>query len=204
MDAKTEVQPPNQEEVKQGDKKMPIDVEYCPNCGLPPEYCEYGQKSVLDKCLPYLQEKHPEIYTRITAAKTEEKAPEAAAPQEEQKAGEQPANAEEKKTNEEVKEPKESKPKKVAIKEEKKVTITTQKRTNKKFLTVIAGLDSYGIVLKDAAKKFGKKFACGSSVVALADRSTIEIQGDIAAEIVEYITKEFPEIPERVIQIKEK
>ena len=47
------------------------------------------------------------------------------------------------------------------------------------------------IDVKDAAKKFGKKFACGASVI---DDNAIEIQGDIAMELIEYITEQFPNV----------
>ena len=40
------------------------------------------------------------------------------------------------------------------------------------------GLD---IKAKDAAKKFGKKFACGASVV---ENNAIEIQGDVGDDII--------------------
>lgn len=52
-------------------------------------------------------------------------------------------------------------------------------------------LSSIGINPKDAAKKFGKKFACGSSVV---ENNAVEIQGDVTYDLMEYIPKEFPEV----------
>ena len=39
--------------------------------------------------------------------------------------------------------------------------------------------------MKDAAKKFGKKFACGASIVD----SGIEIQGDVAESLYEFFLK---------------
>lgn len=36
------------------------DVELCPVCGLPPEYCEYGSKFEL--CKPWLKENHLDLY----------------------------------------------------------------------------------------------------------------------------------------------
>lgn len=36
------------------------DVELCPVCGLPPEYCEYGGK--FDLCKPWLKENHLDLY----------------------------------------------------------------------------------------------------------------------------------------------
>ena len=36
------------------------DVELCPVCGMPPEYCEYGAK--FDLCKPWLKENHLDLY----------------------------------------------------------------------------------------------------------------------------------------------
>lgn len=36
------------------------DVELCPVCGMPPEYCEYGGK--FDLCKPWLKENHLDLY----------------------------------------------------------------------------------------------------------------------------------------------
>lgn len=83
--------------------------------------------------------------------------------------------------------------------------LTVKKRGNKKFLTLVSGLETFGkkmhsfiylfyslgINPKDAAKKFGKKFACGSSVV---ENNAVEIQGDVTYDLMEYIPKEFPAV----------
>lgn len=36
------------------------EVELCPVCGLPPEYCEFGPK--FDLCKPWLKENHLDLY----------------------------------------------------------------------------------------------------------------------------------------------
>lgn len=36
------------------------EVELCPVCGLPPEYCEFGSK--FDLCKPWLKENHLDLY----------------------------------------------------------------------------------------------------------------------------------------------
>lgn len=36
------------------------EVELCPVCGLPPEYCEFGGK--FDLCKPWLKENHLDLY----------------------------------------------------------------------------------------------------------------------------------------------
>ena len=44
--------------------------------------------------------------------------------------------------------------------------------------------------MKDAAKKFGKKFACGASVVD----QNIEIQGDVAENLYEFFLKTYKDV----------
>lgn len=41
----------------------PKDVELCPVCGLPPEYCEYGPN--FDLCKPWLKENHLDLYPEL-------------------------------------------------------------------------------------------------------------------------------------------
>lgn len=36
------------------------EVELCPVCGMPPEYCEYGAN--FDLCKPWLKENHLDLY----------------------------------------------------------------------------------------------------------------------------------------------
>lgn len=47
---------------------------------------------------------------------------------------------------------------------DKIVTIERVNRSKKKYITVVIGLDTFDIKLKEAAKKLGKKFACSASV----------------------------------------
>eukprot|EP01016_Furgasonia_blochmanni_P024615 TRINITY_DN2654_c0_g1_i1.p1 TRINITY_DN2654_c0_g1~~TRINITY_DN2654_c0_g1_i1.p1 ORF type:complete len:266 (-),score=70.56 TRINITY_DN2654_c0_g1_i1:161-958(-) len=184
-------------------KPMPIQVIYCPICTLPPEYCSYGP-GPLDKCATWLKDNHPAMFEEfypngVPAPKNAPK--EAAPPKDENKAA---ATPEEEKSGEkkvQFAEPDAAPKKEKKAKVVDQIVITTSKRNNKKFLTTVAGLDKIGINVKDAQKKFGKKFACGASV--LADNS-IEIQGDIAYELEEYILKEFPTIKGEQIVIKEK
>jgi density-regulated protein DRP1 len=63
---------------------------------------------------------------------------------------------------------------------DKHVKIYKTKRGQKKTICFFVGLQQYGVVLKDASKIMGKKFACGASVVTDPKYGEcIEIQGDI-------------------------
>lgn len=95
----------------------------------------------------------------------------------------------------------------------KKVTVSRAPRGKKKSVTVVTGLSTFGrygnpadqsvlvkvvllfsdIDLKVAAKFFGTKFACGSSVTG---DDEIVIQGDVKDELFDIIPEKWPEIDE--------
>ncbi|KAA8534833.1 hypothetical protein F0562_029725 [Nyssa sinensis] len=57
-----------------------------------------------------------------------------------------------------------------------------------------------GVKLSDASKKLGKKFATGASVVkGPTEKEQIDVQGDIAYDIVEFLTETWPDVPETAI-----
>lgn len=80
---------------------------------------------------------------------------------------------------------------------DKHIGICRANRGKKKYVTVVTGLATYEIDLKDAAKFFASKFACGSSVTG-ADE--IVIQGDVKDELFDLISDKWPEIDEEVIE----
>jgi translation initiation factor 1 (eIF-1/SUI1) len=53
---------------------------------------------------------------------------------------------------------------KVKTKAKPQVVLESHTRNKKKCVTTVMGLDSFGVKLSEAAKLFGKKFACGASV----------------------------------------
>jgi len=62
---------------------------------------------------------------------------------------------------------------------------------------VVTGLLTYDIDLKEAAKFFASKFACGSSVTGSDE---IVIQGDVKDDLFDLITEKWPEIDEDSIE----
>jgi density-regulated protein DRP1 len=86
------------------------------------------------------------------------------------------------------------------------VLISKENRTKKKSLTSVAGLDEFGIKLKDTAKIFGKKFACGCAVVegSVPGSEEIAIQGDFQNEVAEFIAEKIKEVPKGRIFFIEK
>lgn len=84
------------------------------------------------------------------------------------------------------------KPKKKSKSKEKEVVITSAKRQRKKCITTVEGLELFSVKLADAAKVFGKKYACGSSVVKNPSlKEQIDIQGDVQEVIPELILKQY-------------
>lgn len=89
--------------------------------------------------------------------------------------------------------------------ETSKVIIKRVERQKRKYVTVVSGLEAHGHDLKKVAKDFGKKFACGSSVTKAAGGlgEEITVQGDLQADIEEYVLEVFTEIPEDNVECTE-
>ncbi|ONM28898.1 Translation initiation factor SUI1 family protein, partial [Zea mays] len=89
---------------------------------------------------------------------------------------------------------------KLKKKEKQEVVIEKIVRNKRKCVTVVKGLELFGVKLSDASKKLGKKFATGASVVkGPTEKEQIDVQGDISYDIVEFITDTWPDVPESAI-----
>nr|XP_024390988.1 density-regulated protein homolog isoform X2 [Physcomitrium patens] len=89
---------------------------------------------------------------------------------------------------------------KVKKKEKPEVVVEKIVRNKRKCVTIIKGLDMFGIKLSEASKKLGKKFASGASVVkGPTEKEQIDVQGDIMYDIVEFITDTWKNVPESAI-----
>ena len=87
------------------------------------------------------------------------------------------------------------------------MTITVNKKNFNRSVTIVTGLEAFGeghieVDLKTAAKKCGKKFACGSSIVKGPNEDHIEVQGEVETEIIDFLAAEF-HIPEEAFKIVE-
>ncbi|XP_034943493.1 density-regulated protein homolog [Chelonus insularis] len=157
----------------------PIQVQYCGNCSLPIEYCEYYPE--YDKCKQWLEAHLPKEFEKIKL-------------QEDGMSGESGAGDDEKK--------RQKRGGKGMLKAKKKedvpklVTVSRAPRGKKKSVTVVTGLNTFHIDLKVAAKFFGSKFACGSSVTG---DDEIVIQGDVKDELFDVIPEKWPQIDEDLI-----
>ena len=77
------------------------------------------------------------------------------------------------------------------------VGLARASRGKKKFVTVVTGLSTFDIDLKDAAKFFASRFACGSSVTGPDE---IVIQGDVKDDLFDLISEKWPEIDEDLVE----
>ncbi|XP_019416128.1 PREDICTED: translation machinery-associated protein 22-like [Lupinus angustifolius] len=179
------------------EKPQPLRVLYCPICSLPPEYCEFG--SDFDKCKPWLIQNVPELYPNLVKEANEKDADNVADKLQGTgiSSGVSGAGATSASKKEEVKRLPGGKMKK---KERQEVVIEKVIRNKRKCITTVKGLELFGIKLSDASKKLGKKFATGASIVkGPTEKDQIDVQGDIAYDIVEFITDTWPDVPETAI-----
>eukprot|EP00897_Mesotaenium_endlicherianum_P004823 jgi/Mesen1/4369/ME000221S03488 len=171
-------------------------VLYCEVCSLPPEYCEYGPD--FEKCKPWLIDHAPDVYPELAKIAAEKAATDGVEglglvddnPSTSGAAGKEPAK-------EEVKRLPGGKVKK---KEKPEVVVEKVTRNKRKSVTMVKGLETFGIKLGDAAKKLGKRFASGASVVKDATgKEQIDVQGDILFDFADFIRQSYPEIPSAAI-----
>lgn len=78
-------------------------------------------------------------------------------------------------------------------------------RNKRKFVSVITGLEVYGLENKKVAKELGKKFATGSSVTKFpAGAEEITVQGDVCEDVQDWLLEVYgKDIPEANVEIVE-
>jgi len=153
----------------------PLNITYCGNCGLPPEYCEYFPD--FERCRQWLETNLPNQLGDVSLGSTNE---------EDLKKGRQKRGGKGL-----------VKTKKNEKKGPTRICLSRAPRGKKKSVTVITGLGGAGIDLKVAAKYFGTKFACGSSVTG---DDEIVIQGDVKDDLFDLLPEKWPEIDEDCIE----
>nr|VZI23759.1 unnamed protein product [Spirometra erinaceieuropaei] len=154
------------------DVEYPLNVQYCGECSMPIEYCEFSHCP--EKCKQWLEKNLPEVFEQLSTV-TED--------------------TETKKKSRQVRGGKGSGVKKPV---QQKITLFRASRGKNKFTTSVIGLDTFGIDLKVASKFFGQKFATGSS--ATSNSGEIVIQGDVKDDLLDLIPDKWPEIPMDAIE----
>ncbi|XP_036343038.1 density-regulated protein homolog [Rhagoletis pomonella] len=156
----------------------PLVVQYCGNCTMPLEYCEYYPE--YEKCRAWLEKHLPSEFEQM---KIKDEAAAADGTDDDKKRQKRGGKGMMK-----INKKKEDVP--------KKITVSRAPRGKKKSVTVVTGLNTFDIDLKVAAKFFGTKFACGSSVTG---DDEIVIQGDVKDDLFDVIPEKWPEIDEDYI-----
>jgi len=159
--------------------KYPIKVEYCPFNGLPYEYLEYYPDYA--DCKKWMEESMPDRFATLSVEDGEKAGGEGGETSKRQKRGG--------KGMVKVK-------KKEADSAEKKIQLSIAPRGKRKSVTVVQGLKTFGIDLKEASKFFGKKFAASSSITG---DDEIVIQGDCKDDLFDLIPEKWPEVDEDLI-----
>lgn len=149
----------------------PLQILYCGECSMPIEYCEYYPN--YEKCKDWLQKNMPSEFTKVQIGDDQGSG-----------AGEEEKKRQKRGGKGQIKAKKK-------VEKEKKVCLFRSSRGKKKFVTVVTGLSTFDLDLKDAAKFFAHKFSCGSSVTG---DDEIVIQGDVKDELFDIIMEKWPEI----------
>ncbi|KAK7790277.1 hypothetical protein R5R35_012643 [Gryllus longicercus] len=156
----------------------PLQVLYCGNCSMPIEYCEYYPE--YEKCKQWLERNLPEEFEKLMKIGEKEEDGIGEEEKKRQKRGGKGIMKAKKKDD-----------------VPKQVCVSRAPRGKKKSVTVVTGLSTFDIDLKVAAKFFGTKFACGSSVTG---EDEIVIQGDVKDDLFDIIPEKWPEIDEDSIE----
>ncbi|CDR97032.1 translation initiation factor SUI1 family protein, putative [Babesia bigemina] len=148
-----------------------VEVEYCPRCGMPFDFCDFGDKWESGECREECARRYPEIFGSAEDV-AEQLSKIAVAP------------------------PAAPRKKKPEVRQE--VTVQRSTRSKRKVVTSVTGLHLFGVKLEAAAKLFAKQFASGAGVVkgVPGQMDKIDCQGDVEDQVIDLILSQYPEITE--------
>lgn len=160
-------------------RHKPVEVLYCPMCTFPAEMCEFG--GMMEKCRPWLLEHAAEL-----------------------------ADAEDRGRKRRILTEKgrleallEGRGIKKAL--ERIVVLEVEKRTGRRMITSVFGMDLFGFNLKDLSKDWRKRFSCGAGVRAAEEgkhQDCIEIQGNVVDQLAEMLITKY-NIPKESVYMLE-
>ncbi|XP_040578774.1 density-regulated protein homolog [Lepeophtheirus salmonis] len=156
--------------------KYPLQVDYCENCSMPLEFCEYYPD--YEGCKKWLEKTMPDKFAAL-GLNGEEDGGDEEAKKRQKRGGKGMLKA--KKKDQDI---------------EKKISLFIAPRGKRKAVTVVQGLKTFGVDLKVASKFFGQKFACGSSITG---DDEIVIQGDFKDDLFDLIPEKWSEVDEDLI-----
>ncbi|RNF21664.1 hypothetical protein TcG_02755 [Trypanosoma cruzi] len=145
----------------------PVEVLYCPICTFPAELCEYS--GMYEQCRPWLLEHAKEL------AEAEERGRKRRALTERERLERLVQGRGTKKAIERI------------------VLVEVTQRKGRKMTTSVKGLDLFGFNLKDLSREWKKLFSCGAGVTSSEElkQSSIDIQGNVAAQLIEMLPERY-------------
>ena len=165
-------------------------------CSMPSEYCEWDPS--FKKCQVWFAANYKDLYPDVAEDGLVELMTELGLEGETDDAAKKAQNA---KKKPDAPEGAPAAEQQVSAKEKKKdasrqVVIELEKGKGKKKLTVVRGMEAFGLDAAAAAKMFGKKFACGSALQKGKNGKPdqIEVQGSCQEELPQFIVDKFKEI----------
>lgn len=164
------------QEGPRSDIKYPVKLLYCGECSMPIEYCEFYP--TYEKCKKWLEKNLPEEFEKLMEGKDDDEGDGDGEKKRQKRGGKGQIKAK-KKT------------------EPQGIELATAKRGKKKMVTIVKGLASYDIDLKEASKFFSSKFSCGSSI---AGEDEIVIQGDVKDDLFDILPEKWDKIDEEEIE----
>lgn len=158
----------------------PVEVLYCPICTFPAEMCEYS--GMYEQCRPWLLEHAKEL------AEAEERGRKRRALTERERLERLVQGRGTKKAIERI------------------VVIEVSQRKGRKMTTSVRGLDLFGLNLVDFSRDCKKMFSCGAGVKSSEEvkQSSVDIQGNVAAQLIELLPERYNIPKDAMYQIDDK
>eukprot|EP01096_Ripella_sp_DP13-Kostka_P016673 TRINITY_DN8208_c0_g1_i1.p1 TRINITY_DN8208_c0_g1~~TRINITY_DN8208_c0_g1_i1.p1 ORF type:complete len:250 (-),score=128.37 TRINITY_DN8208_c0_g1_i1:62-811(-) len=178
--------------VSEAPKPFPKVVVYCPSCGMPPEYCEYGG-AAYETCRPWIAEHFPHLLVDLPPPK-----PSASSSSAE---GSGEAGSAEGASSSSSDAAPAKKPAGKAEPAGKQIIITRNQRNRRKCVTEVVGMELYGIKAKEVTKLFANKFAA-SAAKKKGKTDQIDVQGDVGSEIAGLL-EELYNVPRKAFVFRE-
>ncbi|CBZ27609.1 conserved hypothetical protein [Leishmania mexicana MHOM/GT/2001/U1103] len=160
-------------------RQRAVEVLYCPICTFPAEMCEFS--GMVEKCRPWLLEHAADL------ADAEER-------------GRKRRILTEKDRLEAMVE---GRGVKKAL--ERVVVLEVEKRTGRRMITSVFGMDLFGFNLKDVSRDWRKRFSCGAGVRAAEEgkhQDCIDIQGNVVDQLADMLITKY-KIPKESVYLME-
>ncbi|CAG9575050.1 conserved hypothetical protein [Leishmania major strain Friedlin] len=160
-------------------RQRAVEVLYCPICTFPAEMCEFS--GIVEKCRPWLLEHAADL------ADAEER-------------GRKRRILTEKDRLEAMLE---GRGVKKAL--ERIVVLEVEKRTGRRMITSVFGMDLFGFNLKDVSRDWRKRFSCGAGVRAAEEgkhQDCIDIQGNVVDQLADMLITKY-KIPKESVYLME-